>query len=153
MSDVIVTWLHVSAAVVWLGGKIFTSLVLNPVLRLKAAPEQRTELLAELGKRFKYLSWGSLGVLIITGAINVLQRASIEELWGSRFATLLLLKVSIVTLMIALSAGHSRYLTPMLRDKARRDEESFRRARRMVMLVARGNIVLGILVLLLAVML
>lgn len=152
MSDVIVTWLHVSAAVVWLGGKIFTSLALNPVLRLKAAPEQRTELLADLGKRFKYLSWGSLGVLIITGAINVVQRVSIDELWGSRFGTLLLLKVSIVTLMIALSAVHSRYLTPMLRE-ARRGEEGFRRARRMVVLVARGNIVLGILVLLLAVML
>jgi uncharacterized membrane protein len=150
----LVVWLHITAAMVWLGGKIFTSLALNPVLRMKATPEQRLELLASLGKRFKYLSWGSLGVLIITGVINVSQRVSgLEELLGSGFGVTLLAKVSIVAVMVALSAAHTIFLTPRLKEKAHGNEEGFKRTKRMVVLIARGNIFLGILVLLLAVML
>ncbi|MDP6460003.1 MAG: DUF4149 domain-containing protein [Candidatus Hydrothermarchaeota archaeon] len=150
----LVVWLHITAAVVWLGGKIFTSLTLNPVLRMEATPEQRLELLASLGKRFKYLSWGSLAVLIITGVINVSQRVSgLDELLGSRFGTTLLAKVLIVVIMIAMSAGHSFFLTPRLRVNAQENDEGFRRTKKMVVLIARGNILLGVLVLLLAVML
>lgn len=152
---VIVRWLHLTAAVVWLGGKIFTSLSLNPVLRMKATPEQRLELLSSLGKRFKYLSWGSLAVLIITGVINVSQRVSgLEELLNLRFGTILLAKVSIVALMVALSAGHTLFLTPRLKEKVQEeDEEGFKRAKKIVVLIARGNIFFGILALLLAAML
>lgn len=155
MGEIVVQWLHITAAVVWLGGKIFTSLALNPVLRLKATPEQRLELLAALGRRFKYLSWGSLTVLIITGVFNVSQRvSSLDELLGSRFGITLLAKVSIVAVMIAISAAHSLFLTPMLKKQVKEEDMAgFNRTRRMVVLVARGNIFLGILVLLLAVML
>jgi uncharacterized membrane protein len=150
----LVIWLHITAAVVWLGGKIFTSLTLNPVLRMKATPEQRLELLASLGKRFKYLSWGSLAVLIITGVINVSQRVSgLDELLGSRFGTTLFAKVLIVVIMITVSAGHSLFLTPRLRGKAPESDGDFKRTKKMVVLIARGNILLGVLVLLLAVML
>ncbi len=149
----LVVWLHITAAVVWLGGKIFTSLALNPVLRLKATPEQRLELLASLGKRFKYLSWGSLAVLIITGVINVSQRvSSLDELLGSRFGITVLAKVSIVVVMVALSAAHSFFLTPVLKKQAQGDED-FNRAKGMIVLIARTNIFLGVIVLLLAAML
>lgn len=156
MSDtVIVQWLHITSAVIWLGGKIFTSFVLNPVLRLEASREIRLELLKSLGKRFKYISWGSLAVLIITGGINVAQRVSGWDLWlGSKFGVLLIVKLFIVAAMIGISTGHTLFLTPWIRGKSReKDAEGFHRARRIVVLVSRGNIFLGTLVILLGVLL
>ena len=93
-------------------------------------------------------------MLIVTGVINVSQRVSgLDELLGSRFGTTLLAKVLIVVIMIAMSAGHSFFLTPRLRVNAQENDEGFRRTKKMVVLIARGNILLGVLVLLLAVML
>jgi putative copper resistance protein D len=152
---VIVQWLHITSAVVWLGGKIFTSFVLNPVLRLGISKEIRLELLKILGKRFRYISWGSLVVLIITGVINTSQRVSGIEGWlGSKFGALLIIKLFLVATMIGISTAHTLFLTPWIRKKSlENDDEGFKMARKTLILVSRVNIFLGISVLLLAVLL
>jgi uncharacterized membrane protein len=151
---VIVLWLHITAAVTWLGGKIFTSFVLNPVLRLQVPRDTRLKLLEELGWRFRYMSWGSLFVLAATGAVLLEQRITGSPEWlHSEFGGVLVLKLLLVAAMIAISAGHTMFLTPWVRRTSLEGGEGLRRARKVLVLVSRANILLGVLVILLAAML
>ncbi len=154
----IVQWLHVTSAVIWLGGKIFSSFVLNPVLRFRVPKEVRSELLKGLGGRFRYISWGSLFILVATGGVLAVRRVSgLSEWLHSDFGSILLVKLFLVAAMIAISAGHTIFLTPWARKKSGGEDEGegkgSREARKVLILVSRTNIVLGALVILLAVML
>lgn len=149
--DALLRWLHVFAAILWLGGKLFTSLVLNPVLRANISPEQRAEIAAALGARLKYLNWGSLAALIITGVVNALPRVpALDALFSTKYGALLLGKTFIVAAMVSLSAMHTFLLIPRLKFMKSEEKE---RARLQILLLTRLNLVLGALVVLLAVLL
>jgi len=62
---------HVLAALVWLGGMFFLALVGAPVLRAVENPELRQRLFDQLGMRFRSVGWIALGVLLVTGLINL----------------------------------------------------------------------------------
>lgn len=69
MYDVIINFLHLMAAAIWLGGAIFVHIVLDPSLK-HIDPQQGGKLLGEIGKRFSIIAWTSYLVLIITGYIK-----------------------------------------------------------------------------------
>src|SRR5262245_56389864 len=60
-------WLHLLAAIVWVGGSLMIPLVVTPVLRRRFPPEQRIELLSAMGTRFRTIGWIALAVLVLTG--------------------------------------------------------------------------------------
>jgi len=64
-------FLHVMAALVWLGGIFFLALVAAPVLRRVDPPHLRARLFRELGERFRWVGWGAIGVLLVTGGSNL----------------------------------------------------------------------------------
>ena len=59
--------LHVSAAIMWLGGMTFMLLALRPVAGAQLQPAQRAPLLAGVMARFFPLVWLSIAVLLLTG--------------------------------------------------------------------------------------
>lgn len=61
-------FLHLIAAIVWLGGMSFMLLALRPSLSALEAPSQRLKLLAAVLGRFFVLVWTAIGVLLLTGA-------------------------------------------------------------------------------------
>ena len=66
-------WLHILAAAVWVGGLIYTAAVAVPfALTYEASERQR--ILRGLARRFRWIGWGSIGVLIITGIGNLILR-------------------------------------------------------------------------------
>jgi len=68
------TWmnfLHVSAAIVWLGGVTFMLFALRPAA-LTLPPPQRLPLMAQVLRRFFMLVWPSIGVLLVTGLVMLL---------------------------------------------------------------------------------
>ncbi len=145
-----VRFFHLLAAVTWIGGMIFVAFVLEPVLR-KTALEQRMQLYDAVGKRFLYVGWGSLGVLIATGILNAVNRIhSWEVLFNSTYGNILLLKLSLVLTMLLISTYHSFILGPalVLTDKKKYLSLSKKQA-----FLSGLNLIVGVLILMLAIIL
>lgn len=64
----VVRFLHVLAAIVWVGGQLLLSAVVVPATRRTLAPGVRAALFRDVGRRFAALSnWGLFPVLLVTG--------------------------------------------------------------------------------------
>ncbi len=60
-------FLHIAAAIAWLGGVSFMLFALRPVVIQQLAPPQRLPLIAQILSRFFVLVWLAIGVLLLTG--------------------------------------------------------------------------------------
>lgn len=106
---------HLLAAIVWIGGMLFLVLVLTPSLRSLDDPGLRSRIVRLVGRRFRTVGWIAIGVLIVTGILNVVRLGiSPIALPGTRFGTILGLKLALVSLMVVLSAIHGFILGPRL---------------------------------------
>ena len=111
MPAYVITWMHLGAVVILLGGLVFFQVVLNPALRTMASESQKSDLLRSIGRRFRSISWISLIVLILTGAYQMLKEsgsARIETDWG----VVLLLKLFLFAVMFGLLLVHDFILDP-----------------------------------------
>src|SRR5262245_36444679 len=101
----IVRFLHVVAALTWVGGMLFVALVLVPVMRPEEPPLRR-RLVHAAGVRFRAVGWVSISLLIATGLVNVWLRPELMTL--TRFW----IKVGLVAVAILLGAVHDFVLGP-----------------------------------------
>jgi putative copper resistance protein D len=157
--------IHVLSAFIWLGGMFFIALVAVPILRKIEPPAKRNEILSITAKRFRFVSWIAISVLLVTGLLNAINHGvtidliSTGALFSSYFGKVLTVKVTLVFIMVVLSAIHDFFLGPQLTDLmssglSNPDSlESLKRRRQYVSWLARANVILGILVVACAVML
>ena len=69
---VLMKFLHILAAIVWVGGVSFMQLALRPAVAELLAPQQRLPLIARVLQRFFALVWISIAVLLLTGLLMLL---------------------------------------------------------------------------------
>jgi len=69
--NTLMNFLHVSAAIVWLGGMSFMLFALRPAV-MALPPAQRPPLMAQVLRRFFMLVWPSIGLLLVTGLVMLL---------------------------------------------------------------------------------
>jgi putative copper export protein len=162
--DTIVLWIHILAAVSWVGGMLFVAAILGPYVRSTIPPEDRAQVMAAVGKRFSLLGWSAIFALISTGIYNAARfLGSWPALFGTNFGHILLVKILLVAVMIGLSFLHDFVLGPRHRDltrilpadlrssaKSDAGNHALRRLRRWTVLIAQLNLVLGVVVILLA---
>lgn len=149
----LVLWIHLLAAFFWIGGMIFLGLIVVPVERGISDSRLRFDLVNKIGTRFKYFGWASIAILALTGLYSTLIRIpSWEVLFGSRYGLTLITKLVLVTLMVVLSAFHDFYLGPRVVESAKKGEKISRELHLLTYL-ARGNLILGLLVIYLAIVL
>ena len=67
----LMNFLHVSAAIVWLGGVSFMLFALRPAA-MDLPPPQRLPLMTQVLRRFFRLVWASIGLLLATGLVMLL---------------------------------------------------------------------------------
>lgn len=65
-------FLHIAAAVVWLGGVSFMLFALRPAASALLPPPQRLPLIALVMEKFFALVWVSIGLLLLTGLAMLL---------------------------------------------------------------------------------
>lgn len=66
-------FLHIAAAIIWMGGMAFTLLALRPVAIAQLAPPVRLPLLAAVLTRFFLMVWISIALLAATGLPMLMQ--------------------------------------------------------------------------------
>ncbi len=103
-------WVHVVAAIVWIGGMCFLALALVPTLRRPEMRPVSTKLIHLLGIHFRKIGWICLGLLILTGFSNLFLRGLSWE--NIRNLSVLRAKLSLVGLILILSLFHDFIVGP-----------------------------------------
>ena len=93
-------WLHVLSAAVWLGGLLFQSHILFPLLATggPAAP------IAQAIRRFRRVAWTALVLLVLTGLHHLTRLPPVAAMSESGVLKLLALKLFLVVVLLMLSA-------------------------------------------------
>ena len=111
-------WLHILAGVVWIGGMIFLSVILLPVIRRPEFRSAAPLLVHFSGVRFRWVGWLCLVVLVLTGAFNLIYRGvawedlQIGDFWRSQFGVILSTKLILVVVVLLLSILHDFFIGP-----------------------------------------
>lgn len=150
--------IHVLAAMLWLGGMFFLGAVGAPVLRAIEPPALRQKLFQELGIRFRTVGWWTIGVLIVTGIINLHYRGWLQwdGVWGSvafwrtPVGHALAAKLAAVTFMVTTSAIHDFVHGPRA-GRAKPGSPEALAFRRRAAQLGRVNAVVGVLLVVAAV--
>jgi putative copper export protein len=106
--------LHVLAAAVWVGGTVALVFVAVPYARTLEGPA-RAEALAALGRRWRPLGWGAVGVLAITGA----SLAADEDFFEGTARVVFLVKLGLALVLIGAALLHDLVLGPRLAREIR----------------------------------
>ncbi len=145
-----VDFLHLMAAIIWIGGMIYISFILMPRLKL-VGPQERGKLMNAVGKAFSITAWVCIIILILTGLYKT--PASLLFDVESRFGTMLLIKH--ILILIAIIAGlvivfsvlpRMRKFAPMPGEKPATE---FISAQKTLGILSVSNMIIGILIVIL----
>jgi putative copper resistance protein D len=104
----VILWLHLGAAITWIGGLMFQVLVVFPVLGRGAVTPERLRFSLSLEGRFRAIMWPAVGVVLFTGLVNLMNIWHATSVAGGTFppmfASVLSVKLLLVLGMIALQA-------------------------------------------------
>lgn len=110
---------HMMAAMVWVGGTLFFALVGAPALRTVEPPQLRTALFNAIGMRFRYVGWGAVVTLLVTGVVLLSLRGWLtssvllhRDFWATALGTALAWKLGFVTVMLVLTLVHDVAFDP-----------------------------------------
>ncbi|MFW6039838.1 MAG: DUF4149 domain-containing protein [Gemmatimonadota bacterium] len=148
---------HLLAAMFWLGGMFFFAVVGAPALRHLPEPGLRVELFRTLGERFRVAGWIAIGVLLLTGTLNLWFRGILSwnvlgraEFWATSFGRSLGWKLAAVAAMLVVSLLHD-FVTGPAASRTTPGTPAAKTARRRAARLARLNALLGIVVVVAAV--
>jgi len=112
-------WLHILAAVIWIGGMLFLSLIAVPVLRRIESPMVRRDLFRAMARRFRRLVWICIAVLVPTGIVNVLYYGNRAA--DSSYMDVLHIKLGLVALLVLMGLLHDFVIGPRAARAMSRD--------------------------------
>jgi copper resistance protein D len=112
LADVLVFWVHLTCASIWVGGSLFLGIVLAPMLgTIAESPADRLAFMVRIGRRFNRIALPAFIILIITGIYN--SRAFLlqpDALIDSDYGIILLIKIVFVIVTLIIYIVHIRSL-------------------------------------------
>jgi putative copper export protein len=142
---------HILAAVFWIGGMLFLSLVVAPFLKSVADEDKRSEIYQVVGTSFRFWGWIAIAVLLVTGPVNLylmgIPPALIFEksFIASGYGLKLMLKLGLVLIIVVSSLMHDFWLGPRARASAGYTT--------LAMYMGRSNLVIALIIVVLGVLL
>jgi len=155
---VVSVWIHILAAITWIGGMFFLVLVVVPWLR-RGDRAQAAAFLRDTGFRLRKVGWTVFAILIVTGSFNlcfrgVRLRDLVDPEWlATPFGRAIGYKLAAFAVVLALSVVHDFFVGPQAAIEGAKDPDGPRakRLRRLASLLGRANVVLALLIVWLAV--
>jgi copper resistance protein D len=141
----LVLWVHVVAAVVWIGGLAYQAHVLLPAARRGAVAP-----FAEAAHRARPVTWTAIALVVLTGFYNVTQLGPVDRVMQSGAGLLVAAKFTLVILAVALSSQRDFAQVTLLRAALASNADpgpalrSIARLDRVVLLLALIVIYLGL---------
>jgi uncharacterized membrane protein len=112
----LILWLHLLAAMTWIGGLVFQVLVVFPTLTWGVSTGERLRLALSLEAQFRVILWPAVGIALFTGLVNLMNvwYATVVTAGSTspRFILLLSVKLGIVVGMIGLQAVQQLLIYP-----------------------------------------
>jgi len=105
----LVLWVHLVGAMVWIGGVAYQAHVLLPAARRGAAAA-----FADATRRARPVTWTAVGLVVLSGFYNVTQIGPLERVMESGAGLLLAAKFALVIVAVALSAQRDFGQVPIL---------------------------------------
>ena len=105
------TSLHILAAVAWIGGMVFLSFVLAPLVRSRHATSEAIALFRSSARRFRLVVWSAMAVLLVTGPFLLSQR-HIAVTHPATWPQVVAVKLGLVAMLLLLTFSHDLFLGP-----------------------------------------
>ncbi|NJL17101.1 MAG: hypothetical protein HC938_07820 [Nitrospira sp.] len=103
--------LHLLAAITWVGGMVFLSLVLAPLVRGRKAAPEFMALFRSAALRFRPIVWVTMAILLTTGPM-LLSGRGMHVMDPASWSGIVTMKLSLVGLLLFLTLLHDLVLGP-----------------------------------------
>ena len=158
IEQAIITWIHLIAAAIWVGGSLFIGIVFSPLLKtMTDSVEERMQIMIRVGRRFNKVAVPSLIVLIITGLYSSHMLLSKPDLLvATSYGTFLIIKIILVIALIVIYAIHVRVIRKDVEEKIMSNqmpEIEIQKLRKKIIILGEITVVLSIAILFFAALL
>jgi putative copper resistance protein D len=152
IEQAILTWIHLLAAAIWVGGSIFIGIVFSPILKtIITSTEERIQIMIKVGKRFNKVAVPSLIILMITGLYNShLLLSKPDLLMATSYGIFLTIKVVLVIALIITYAVHVRVIRKDVEDQIMSKQMSVKqiqKLRKKIIILGEITVVLSVAIL------
>jgi uncharacterized membrane protein len=149
-------WVHLLSVIIWIGGSLFLVLVLLPITRQAMTPQESISFHQKVGKRFQVIVWICVGILLMSGIFNVLNRGAFTGyVFSDSYFKILAVKMFFFFILLGLMALHSFVLVPRMASLAEKGAapEELGRIRKKSVMVSAASLLIGLFILFLGLML
>ena len=158
IEQAIITWIHLIAAAIWVGGSLFIGIVFSPLLKtISTSMEERIQIMIKVGKRFNKVAVPSLIILMVTGLYNShLLLSKPDLLLATSYGTFLTIKIILVIALIITYAIHVRVIRKDIEDQIMSKQmplEQIQRLRKKIIILGEITVVLSVAILFFAALL
>src|SRR5215510_14147941 len=112
----LILWLHLLAAMTWIGGLVFQVLVVFPTLAWAAPTGERLRFALSLEARFRVILWPAVGLVLFTGLVNLMNvwyaAVVVAGTSSPMFVPILSVKLGLVVGMIVIQAVQQLLIYP-----------------------------------------
>ncbi len=158
IENAILTWIHLMAAAIWVGGSLFIGIVFSPILKTMAPSiEERIQIMIRIGKRFNKIAVPSLIILVVTGLYNS-QMILIKPdlLMETSYGTFLTIKIILVIALIITYAIHVWVIRKDVEDQLMSKQmpiQQIQKLRKKIIILGEITVVLSVAILFFAALL
>ena len=158
IEQAIISWIHLVAAAIWVGGSIFIGIVFSPILKtITTSIEERIQIMIKVGKRFNKIAVPSLIILMITGLYNShLLLSKPDLLMATSYGTFLTIKIILVIALIVTYAVHVRVIRKDVEEQIMSKQmpiQEIQNLRKKIIILGEITVVLSIAILFFAALL
>ncbi|MDH3617356.1 MAG: CopD family protein [Nitrosopumilus sp.] len=158
IEQAILTWIHLIAAAIWVGGSIFIGIVFSPILKtITTSVEERIQIMIKVGKRFNKVAVPALIILMITGLYNShLLLSKPDLLMATSYGIFLTIKIVLVIALIITYAVHVRVIRKEVEDKIMSNQmpiQQIQKLRKKIIILGEITVVLSVAILFFAALL
>ena len=158
MEQAILTWIHLVAAAIWVGGSLFIGIVFSPLLKtMTSSLQERMQIMIRVGRRFNKIAVPSLIILMATGLYSThMLLGKPELLVATSYGTYLIIKIILVIALIITYAIHVRVIRKDIEDKIMSNQmpdDQIQKLRKKIIILGEITVVLSIAILFFAALL